>query len=439
MSVQSEFFDALLKELIDRGIDTAVAESNVSKFREQLVSRAESEDQLNSALSKIPPASIAENIYNMIRSDEGDADAGAKSEVMVIDTDADTVETRVREGKDAVAPLSSESVSESSDEDDASENAAEDSNTQEEETAEETQEENEKDDSPAFVIVPEDADVHCGASDAEEEPAENGGVTEAAAADEDAEVSEEPEEAFSDSLDELDSVSDSKLDSIFNGSSDEGKEEQDSATDADLSETDDSEFSNENTESFTLPGEDEVSELSKYSPGAKRRVHSVAQTPPGERKTVRRASEAVDLFLDDDESKNNWLFIIMAIVIIPIAFILGAAIFLFFVLLWLALAVVITLLLVGLVGIVGAGTAVSLAGLIFGIIESISGYTAAGMFEIGLALIVGALVMFAGIWLYNFAVRFIPFIIKKLGVLLIKIFSLFKKSFRKIKELTSRI
>ena len=105
MSVQSEFFDALLAELKARGLSDEVAEENVSKFKSQLKERAENDDYIDDALSKIPPASIAENIYNMLRA-ETDEDAGAKSEVMVIDTESDTVETTIKEGKDAMSPLS---------------------------------------------------------------------------------------------------------------------------------------------------------------------------------------------------------------------------------------------------------------------------------------------------------------------------------------------
>ncbi len=370
MSVQSEFFEALLNELTSRGIDPSVAEENVNKFRDQLKSRAESEEQLDAALSKIPPASIAENIYNMIRSSEGDSDAGAKSEVMVIDTESDTVETKVREGKDAVAPLAED---ESPDEEEEEPEAEETENNTETEETEENSE-------------------------------------------------EAPEIEETESLEDLEAEENAP---------DEASEETDEAAEEEKSE--ETALSNE------LSDDDELNDLLKYSPGSKRRVHSVAQTPPGERKTVRRNQEAVDLFMEDTENKVNWLFIVMAIVLVPIAFVLGTVIFAFFIGLWLALAVVITLLLVGLVALVAAGSILSIAGLIFGVIELISGNNAAGMFEIGLALIVGAVVMFVGIWLYNFAVRFIPFIIKKLGVLLVKIFALFKKSFRKIKELTSRI
>ncbi len=365
MSVQSDFFESLYSELVNRGVDSATAEKNVADLKEQLQSRTESEEQLNSVLSQIPPASIAETIYTTIRSQEGDTDAGAKSEVMVIDTDSDTVETTVREGKDAVAPLASEE--EASEGSDGDESDTDIFNIDEDETADVSAEE---------------------ASEETEEQSEEAESTEA--------------------LDTFDMTADDEED--YNGYS----------------------------EDASLDFEDDE-DLAKYAPGKKRRVHSAAETLPGERKTVRKAGDAIDIFGEETGPKNTWLFIIMAIILIPIVFVIGLGLFALFILLWLALAAVITVLLIGLVALVAAGSAVALAGVLFGVIELVSGHTPAGTFEIGLALVVGSVTMFAGIWLYNFAVRFIPFIIKKLGVLLIKIFSLFKKSFRKIRELTSRI
>ncbi len=380
MSVQSEFFDSLYTELVNRGVDPAVAQENVTKFREQLTSRAKSEEQLDSALSKIPPASIAENIYNMIRSDSGDSDAGAKSEVMVIDTDSDTVETTVREGKDAVAPLAADETS-------SEESLTEEESLPEEELAGETEEESLSSEAPGEAV------------------------------DESSEEEFSPETSVEESSETLDS------ESFFDGNI-EGLED------------------NGELDSLDFDGkEEDDDDVSIYAPEENRRIRRSDEDriDEPEHRDRRKPTDGVDLFLEEESSNNTWLFVIMSVVLIPIAFILGAVLFAAFIALWLALAVVITLLLVGLVALVGAGSAVALAGALFGVIELISGNSAAGMFEIGLALIVGAITMFAGIWLYNFAIRFIPFIIKKLGVLLIKIFALFKKAFRKIKELTSRI
>lgn len=393
MSVQQDFFEALLEELKNKGVDDATAEENVRQFKERLLEKAETEEQLDAALSKIPPASIAENIFNMLKASEGDEDVGARSEVMVIDTASDTVSTEIREGHDASAPL-----------EDTSDPDAEEEHTEENEqvsASDESEEEADDSDKADGSFVTDDA------SELDVEFSEEG------AADEEAD-----ENADADLPDDL---SDESLDGIF-----DGEDEPENSFE-------------EEPEEEERPVSEEEALIERYTPGAKRRIHSVSQTPPGERKTVRRTTEALDLFPDEADNRPGWLFIILTIVLAPLVAVLGVTVFAFFLVLWAALAVLITLILVALVGLAAAGTAVSLAGLIFGVIESISGHTAAGMFEIGLALIIAAIVIFCGIWLYNFAIRFLPFIIKKLGNLLVSIFKLFKKAFRKFKDLCSSI
>lgn len=401
MSVQQDFFEALLEELKNKGVDDKAAEESVQQFKDRLLEKAETEEQLDAALSKIPPASIAENIFNMLKASEGDEDAGARSEVMVIDTASDTVSTEIREGHDASAPL--EDAAESDAEEEAEDSVCESEKVEEESDSDPELEESGEDGS----IVTDDGsefDVEF-PEDSEDTVADEKGSAE------DNSYEIEPELS--------DEYSDESLDGIFGGedASEESHEE------------------NVPEREFT----EEEALVERYTPGAKRRIHAVSQTPPGERKTVRRTSEALDLFPDEADGRTSWLFVVLTIILAPLAAVLGVVVFAFFLLLWATLAVLITLILVGLVGLAAAGTAISLAGLIFGVIESISGHTAAGMFEIGLALIIAAIIIFCGIWLYNFAIRFLPFIIKKLGNLLVSIFKLFKKAFRKFKELCSSI
>lgn len=414
MSVQQDFFEALLAELKDKGVDAATAEESVEQFKARLLEKAETEEQLDAALSKIPPASIAENIFNMLKASSGDEDAGARSEVMVIDTTAGTVSTEIREGHDASAPLDS---------------AEADAESEEEAFEEEDAEAEEEADVDGSVVTDGESELEVELSDEVDEVDEvdesddaEGDQDEALESDEDA---VEPSFDFDSEPTFDDELSDESLDGIFDG-------------DADVEDTD-GEVIEEAAAEEERPLTEEEALVERYTPGAKRRIHSVSQTPPGERKTVRRATESLDLFPDEAEGKTSWLFIVLTILLAPIVAVLGVAVFVFFLLLWAALAVLITLILVGLVGLAAAGTAISLAGLIFGVIESISGHTAAGMFEIGLALIIASVIIFCGIWLYNFAIRFLPFIIKKLGTLLVSIFKLFKKAFRRFKELCSSI
>ena len=76
---------------------------------------------------------------------------------------------------------------------------------------------------------------------------------------------------------------------------------------------------------------------------------------------------------------------------------------------------------------VTAGAVVSLVGIVYGVVQLITGQIPVGMFEVGLGIIVGAAVMFVGILVYNFAVRFIPFGMKLLA-------KLFRAGFRGVRS-----
>ena len=229
-----------------------------------------------------------------------------------------------------------------------------------------------------------------------------------------------------------------ELDGIF-----DEKKEQDAENSDEASEEIEEEENDDDLKVFQLPGEDDDS-LKEYEPGKKRRVHSagvhsVAQTPPGQRKTVRRTTESIDLFDGEKTKKSNWLFYVFAVILVPIVAVIGAILFAIVLTLWLALAVVSTLLIVAVFGISAVGALFSLLGIIYGLIELVGGNIPGAMFEIGLALTVGSIVLFVGIIIYNVAVRFVPFIIKKLGVLLVLIFKSFGKAFRKFKKLCASI
>lgn len=391
MSVQSEFFEALLAELKARGLSDEVANENVSKFKSQLSERAENDEYIDAALSKIPPASIAENIYNMLRA-ESDEDAGAKSEVMVIDTDTDTMETTIKEGKDAMSPLSDENG----------------------------------------VAQQETSDGPAPCDDDPGELPEQEDQTPESVADEIEPFAEEEAPADTENADDVE---------LYNGDLEDFSE----AEPSELAEETDVSESTEPDVDFTenTASNEEDTDFSVYSPTYKRRINDskrfTSSGVSGDKKPVRLTSETIDLFYDEDETRTSWVFIVMAVFLIPLFCVLGAIAFAIVLGLWVALAVVIAVLLLALVGIVVAGTAYSVLGLIFGIIEAFSGNAAAAVFEVGLALCVGGVVMFIGIWVYNFAIRFIPFIIKKLGVLLVLIFKLFKKALVKLKALCRKI
>lgn len=97
--------------------------------------------------------------------------------------------------------------------------------------------------------------------------------------------------------------------------------------------------------------------------------------------------------------------------------------------LWLVLTVLVYLLLtamiltfvalimvfvVALLAVVIAGSALALVGVIYGATQVFSDATLAiGLYEIGQGIVIGGCTMFGGIVLYNFAVRFFPWLIKQ--------------------------
>ena len=86
---------------------------------------------------------------------------------------------------------------------------------------------------------------------------------------------------------------------------------------------------------------------------------------------------------------------------------------------------------VALVIVAAAGTALSLMAIIYGVIQIAQGYPAPiGIFEIGLGITVGGATLGISIILYNFIVRFAPFLFKKM-------FVLYKFLFRQLTKLLS--
>jgi len=76
-----------------------------------------------------------------------------------------------------------------------------------------------------------------------------------------------------------------------------------------------------------------------------------------------------------------------------------------------AMAVMIVGLIGALIGIVAAGSALSLIGIVYGVTQTFTTLPI-GLYEIGLGVLIGGIAMLAGILVYNFAVRFLPFAIK---------------------------
>ncbi len=76
----------------------------------------------------------------------------------------------------------------------------------------------------------------------------------------------------------------------------------------------------------------------------------------------------------------------------------------------------IVLFVLALVVVAVGGTALALYGIVYGIIECFASVPA-GLFEIGLGVALGGAALLAGVLLYNIAIRFFPWVIGKLSVL----------------------
>jgi len=98
----------------------------------------------------------------------------------------------------------------------------------------------------------------------------------------------------------------------------------------------------------------------------------------------------------------------------PITLFLLAVIFGAFAAAFVGLAGLIVGGIVALIGLVAAGAVVALVGVIFGITQLFT-FFAAGIYEIGLGIMVAGGVLFVSVLIYNFSVRLIPWVIGQLG------------------------
>lgn len=124
---------------------------------------------------------------------------------------------------------------------------------------------------------------------------------------------------------------------------------------------------------------------------------------------------------------NEWLYVLLLVITIPIAVALILAAAVLYLGFWVVLALAMIACIAVLVVFVTVFAIIAIVGIVYGVVALITGNTPVGLFEIGLGVMVGAAVMFIGILVYNFAVRFIPFIMKLLA-------RLFRAGFRAIRN-----
>jgi len=120
---------------------------------------------------------------------------------------------------------------------------------------------------------------------------------------------------------------------------------------------------------------------------------------------------------EDATTRGMILFWVGLFLTLPLTIGLAAVLFGAFAALFVGIGVLIVALIAVLIGVAAAGAGVSLVGIIFGVTQLFS-FVAAGIYEIGLGIMVAGIALFASILIYNIAIRLLPWIISLLGNLL---------------------
>ena len=119
----------------------------------------------------------------------------------------------------------------------------------------------------------------------------------------------------------------------------------------------------------------------------------------------------------DVTTRGMLIFWIGLFLTLPLTIALGAVLFGTFAALIVGLSAMIIGLIAVLIAVAACGAGVSLVGIVFGITQLFS-FLSAGIYEIGLGIMVAGAVLFVSILLYNIAIRFLPWLIGRLGNLL---------------------
>ena len=148
--------------------------------------------------------------------------------------------------------------------------------------------------------------------------------------------------------------------------------------------------------------------------------------PPQEAPAPKPKRQQIEIPDDDDDeyytyapgkdvtTRGMLLFWVGLFLTLPLTLGLAAILFGAFAVLFVGLAALIVGLIAALIVVAACGAGVSLVGIIFGITQLFT-FLAAGIYEIGLGVMVAGIVLFVSILLYNIAIRFLPWLISVLG------------------------
>lgn len=131
----------------------------------------------------------------------------------------------------------------------------------------------------------------------------------------------------------------------------------------------------------------------------------------------RKKSNHTSLIQRFESERKFWVIFFCCM---PIIFVLLGALLSVFALVFFGMIALIILLVAALAAAVAIGTAVSLIGIIYGVTQffSAGGVTAVALYEAGMGIFAAGLTMLVGVLIYNAAIRFVPFAMKKLRALL---------------------
>lgn len=150
------------------------------------------------------------------------------------------------------------------------------------------------------------------------------------------------------------------------------------------------------------PAEPYVPEQQEETRGQKRRGGMLEVDPLRSRAVEYESEKAGPLF---------WVIFILSL---PFAAAIGLAVIGLFVVAFAALAGLMVLSIAALAAVAAVGTAFTLVSLVYGIVQALS-VLPVGLYEIGIGITAGAIVLFVSILLYNFAIRLLPFTMKQLA------------------------
>ena len=152
--------------------------------------------------------------------------------------------------------------------------------------------------------------------------------------------------------------------------------------------------------------------------------------PSPQEAPVQSRRQTLDIPTDDDmddyysyapgrdvTTRGMLIFWIGLFLTLPLTIGLAAVLFGTFAALFVGLSALIVALIAVLIAVAACGAGVALVGIIFGVTQLFT-FLAAGIYEIGLGIMVAGAVLFVSILLYNIAIRFLPWLITNLGNLL---------------------